>query len=223
MSTLVSDKPIDRVPEPVTRIAEVMATFHARWALCGGWAVDAWLGKQTRDHGDIDISVFEDDQRALFDHLTGWDLIAHDDQVAGDTSERWDGRWLKCPAHIHGRGPGANDGMPDRLDGPAQQGFGLDIQIDKRSGSEWVMRREPRVCLPLRRSDAQSPWGVPAAAPEVILFYKSRGLRRRDHADFTALLPNLTDEQRDWLRDAIARVGHPWLGQLAASGSPTAA
>ena len=51
--------------------------------------------------------------------------------------------------------------------------------------------------------------------PEVLLFYKARELRRRDKLDFLALLPHLTVEQRDWLRNAISLVGHPWLSQLS--------
>jgi hypothetical protein len=46
-----------------------MSSFPAPWALCGGWAIDAWLGRQTREHGDVDVSVFLQDQRALFEHL----------------------------------------------------------------------------------------------------------------------------------------------------------
>jgi hypothetical protein len=40
--------------------------------------VDAWIGEQTRDHVDIDIVAFVDDQRAVFEQLSSWNLIAHD-------------------------------------------------------------------------------------------------------------------------------------------------
>ena len=214
MSTSVSNQPANHVPEPVARVAELMSTYGSTWSLCGGWAVDAWLGRQTRDHGDIDISVFHDDQRAIFDHLAGWQLIAHDPNVPGDTSEPWDGRHLDLPAHIHGRADDAR--LPDRLDVPAQQGFGLDIQIDERSGSDWIVSREPRIMASLRQCVRQSAWGLPTAVPEVLLFYKARGfIRRRDQLDFLALLPELTQEQHGWLRNAISLVGHPWLAQLS--------
>lgn len=192
-----------------------MSSFRPTWCLCGGLAVDAWLGRQTRDHGDVDIAVFQDDLGAFFDHLAGWDLIAHDTQVAGDTSEPWNGRPLVLPAHIHGRSPEARDSMPDRLDDPAQQGFGLDIQVNERSGDDWIFSRAPRISLPLHQCVGQSGWGLPTLVPEVLLFFKARDLRRRDKLDFLGLLPHLTDEQRDWLRNAISLVGHPWLTQLS--------
>ena len=188
-----------------------MSTFRPRWYLCGGWAVDSCLGRQTRDHADLDFSVFQDDQQAIFDHLAGWQLIGHDDNVADDSSESWDGRRLNLPAHIHARSHDSH----------------LDIQVNERSGSDWILSREPLITLPLRQCVQQSAWGLPTVGPEVILFYKANpprwrdglrpALRRRDERDFLALLLHLTEEQRYWLREAISLVqpGHPWLPQLS--------
>ena len=111
--------------------------------------------------------------------------------------------------------------MPESLDSPGAQDFGLDVQINECDGGDWVMHREPRVSLNMKRGIAESPWGVPAVVPEVLLFYKGWPqdevgfLRRRDKLDFAALLPTLRGEQRVWLRSAIERVGHPWLPQLS--------
>ena len=208
MSTSVSRQPMNHVPEPVARVAALMSAFPPKWSLSGGWAVDAWLGRQTRDHVDVDIAVFQDDQRAIFDHLAGWQLIAHDPQVAGDSAEPWDGRRLVLPAHIHARSPDARRRLPDRLDAPAQVGFSLDIQLNERSSVDWVFSREPRITVPLRRCVRQSGWGLPTLAPEVILFYKAKEPRSHDEFDFLALLPHLTEKQRHWLREAISLV-HP--------------
>jgi len=215
------------VPEPLARVADLMSTFRPRWYLCGGWAVDSWLGRQTRDHADLDFVVFQDDKHALFDHLAGWQLIGHDDNVAGDSSESWDGRRLDLPAHIHARAPDASRRLPDRLDAPVQAGFSLDIQLNELSGRDWIFRREPLISLPLRSCTRQSAWGLPTVGPEIILFYKANpprwrdgqrpAMRRRDERDFLALLPHLTNKQRSWLREAISLVhpGHPWLPQYS--------
>jgi len=47
------------VPDAVAYVRDLLAGFGATWFLCGGWAADAWLGRQTRDHFDVDISVLQ--------------------------------------------------------------------------------------------------------------------------------------------------------------------
>ncbi len=222
------------VPEPVARIGELMSTYRPAWALCGGWAVDAWLGRLTRDHGDVDIAVF--DQPALFEHLTGWQLIGHEQTKENPGADLWDGRTLVLPAHLHGRPPEMSGPLPERFD-PAgarllfpEDGFWLDVNLCERSPTgrtadgEWVLNREPRVVLPLAGAIRQSGWGLPTVAPEVILFYKAtlyvgtkNHLSPRDEADFVALLPLLTEGQRGWLREAVSQVyvgEHPWMGRI---------
>jgi Aminoglycoside-2''-adenylyltransferase len=217
------------VPEEVARIGEVMSTYRPPWALAGGWAVDAWLGRVTRYHQDVDPVVF--DQPALFKHLAGWQLIGHEETKENEGSELWDGRALIPPAHLHGRSPEDRGPLPERFDDAGmrvvfpEDGFWLDIQLCERSGGDWVLNREPRVVLPLTKCIRQSAWGSPTVAPEVILFFKAtlyvgtkNHLRPHDEADFDALLPLLKDEQREWLREAVLRVyvgEHPWLGRLA--------
>ncbi|MBK7126671.1 MAG: hypothetical protein IPH65_12265 [Dehalococcoidia bacterium] len=93
------------VPEPVARVAALMSAYPFPWALCGGWAVDSWLGRVTREHADLDIAVFESDQRALLEHLAEWNLIAHDEDEP-QAIEPWTGRTLVLPAHLHAREPG---------------------------------------------------------------------------------------------------------------------
>ncbi len=198
------------VPEPVARVVALMSTFQPWWSLCGGWAVDAWLGRPTRDHHDVDLTVFVDDQSALFDHLTGWRLVAHDQQVDGDTLEPWSGRPLELPAHVHAR---------------SEDGVDLEVLVNARSGGNWLLDLEHGLTLPLGRCVGESAWGVPTVVPEVLLFYKATAYfgvpriedRPQDEGDFRALLPLLDAGPRAWLRQAVAliRPGHPWLIPLA--------
>ena len=217
------------IPEEVARTGDVMSTFDAPWALAGGWAVDAWLGRVTRDHEDVDIAVF--DQQPLFEHLAGWQLIGHEQaEVTQSGADLWDGHPLALPAHIHGRPPELSGPLPERFDDSGmrvlfpEDGFWLDIQLGERSDGDWVLNREPRVAVPLAGCIRQSGWGLPTVAPEVILFLKAtlyvgtkNHLRPHDEADFLALLPLLSEGQREWLREAVSRVyvgEHPWVGRL---------
>jgi hypothetical protein len=205
---LLSSSVPNQVPEPLARVADFMSTFDGIWYVCGGWAVDAWLGRQTRDHDDVDIAVFQDGLDVVLAHFGGWQLNAHD-SLTLDSVEQWDGRPLRLPAHIHARLGGSN----------------LDIQVNERSGNDWLLSREPRIVLDLRRCAAKSVWGLATLVPEVILFFKATAYfgiegpwgRPHDAADFLGLLPVLGTKQREWLRAAIslAQLGHPWLSQLS--------
>ena len=221
-------------PDAVSRIAEIMANYPGRWVLSGGWAVDAWLDAETRDHGDIDISVFLDDSQALYEYLAGWELVGHD-AFTDNINQLWDGRLLQLPAHLHGRLARPGEEIP--REGPllADGGFGAEFVLNERTeGDEWVLyfdpadgkgpARKPVVTIPLERAVRESRYGVPTLVAEAVLFYKATAykgtrhyLRSRDHVDFERLLPRLDYDQRAWLADAITQVeaDHPWLGVLA--------
>ncbi len=227
------------LPEaPFAHIASVMSTFHRPWFLCGGWAVDAWLGRQTRVHGDVDIGLFADDQATLFDRLAGWHMVAHDESRPTNT-DPWDGRPLGLPAHIHARPPGeVNQELLRRWVTPphtqALDGLDYEFVINRRSGDDWLLESprlkpgsrgqlEPLIPLPLDQAVRDSPAGLPAAVPEVIMFFKATAYRDsdkyprpHDESDFRALLPLATRGGREWLTQSITTLvaAHPWLPLL---------
>lgn len=205
-----------------------MSTFDRPWFLCGGWAVDAWIGAQRRGHQDIDIAVFADSQRPLFEHLAGWHLIAHHPDDAGDVTAAWDGRHLRLPAHIHARPPGeANlEALLDWVPGPRKRDpDGLDVEfiLDESRDGEWLL--DERLSLPLERAVRPSPPGLPAAAPAVLAYFKATAYwgrpgypRPHDLDDFRALFPLLSGEDVQWLKTALGAFVHPWLAELAIDG-----
>jgi hypothetical protein len=216
------------VPEAVAYVRDLLRGFGAPWFLCGGWAVDAWLGQQTRDHWDVDIAVFHHDQRVIVEHLPDWALVGHDPNVADDTTEQWNGRHLDLPAHIHVPESGSPLATSPALTHSAVE---FEFLLNERSGHDWVLSREPRVAVALEHGTRQCSWGLPTAAPEVVLFYKAGGhltaagagaggggIRARDEQDFLALLPTLAEARRAWLRESLGRVlpEHPWLARLTA-------
>jgi len=132
------------------------------------------------------------------------------------------GRAASPPAgtHIHARGPEAAGPMPPGGLARSEDGFRVEFYLDDRSGDDWILSRQPSITLPVRNAIAEATWGLPVVAPEILLFFKSRDLRSNDMLDFRELLPPLTPTQREWLHDAISRLGHPWLNDLARKETP---
>ena len=121
-------------------------------------------------------------------------------------------RHLGDPSHIHARPPErAGDSPRERhRDRPRTASSSTSRSTPARATMGAARRPEDHAC-PFDRAVRTSPWGMPTASPEVLLFFKARDLRRRDKTDFAALLPLLTTRparvaaRRD--RDARASVG----------------
>lgn len=81
---------------------------------------------------------------------------------------------------------------------------------------EWIFRRAPQIRGSLSTLRRVNKDGIPYLAPEIQLFYKARGLRPKDKADFARTLPALDEKSRQWLAQSLALVhpGHVWLTNL---------
>lgn len=208
-----------------------MAGLNRPWALAGGWAVDAWLGHQTRSHGDVDILVAHRDQRALFDHLADWNMVAHDPPIAGggSNSDAWDGHHLTLPAHIHARPPGAANREAVRawVTPPyraPRDDMNVEIILDDIADGRWTLSDEPKISLPVHQCFDESSRAVPCVRPVVLMFFKALAYRElpgyprpHDEADFWSLEPLVSADERGWLGDCVRQVkpSHPWLERLA--------
>jgi hypothetical protein len=143
-------------------------------------------------------------------------MVGHDPNVPDDTTEQWSGRRLDPPAHIHMPTAGSILSTSETLTHSAHE---FEFLLNESAGSHWILHRDPDIAVPLNHAGSLSPWGLPAAAPEIILFFKAAGSTRpHDTLDFQALRPILTEPQQTWLRESIAALdpAHPWLPGLAA-------
>jgi hypothetical protein len=50
-------------------LAGLLARLRTPWWVCGGWAFDLFLNRETRRHDDLDVAVLRGDQPALFRYL----------------------------------------------------------------------------------------------------------------------------------------------------------
>lgn len=185
---------------------EAFALFRALpapWWLAGGWALDLFVGRQTRDHADLDIEVLRRDQFAIQRHLAGWDL-----QTAANGALR---PWPP--------GVALDDGVNSIWCRPAPGApWAMQIMFASSSGDEWCYRRQPTIARPLGSLGLMTAEGLAYLAPEVQLLYKSRTPRAKDDADFGLVLPLLGTARARWLLAAL-REAHPeqhWIPQLAA-------
>jgi hypothetical protein len=177
-------------PLEVATVAVMLERSDARWWLSGGRAIDHWVGRTTRAHGDIDVSTLRSNLQQLLAVLpAGLEPVAAmggqlrpladhvDDPALHNIWVRDHGRWL--------------------------------LQLNVEDGDErcWRYRRDPRITLPWDRAVAVVRT-VPTGTPATQLLWKSAAPRPRDDADCAAVRHTLSGDEREWLRGAI-RTAHP--------------
>jgi predicted glycosyl hydrolase (DUF1957 family) len=54
-----------RTLDEVFAVCRFMADFLGAWWVGGGWAIDLWLGDQSRDHEDIEVCILRRDQHLV--------------------------------------------------------------------------------------------------------------------------------------------------------------
>src|SRR2546427_535915 len=90
--------------EPVRHIAAIMRGFKRPWFVAGGWALDLFLGRETREHEDIEIAILRRDQEALCRFFSGGEMEKIVPGAGDSKRQLWRGEWLPPPIHeIHVR------------------------------------------------------------------------------------------------------------------------
>ena len=186
--------------------ADAVALFGelSHWWVAGGWAIDLWLGRQTREHVDLDIATLRTSQQAFWQRLEGWDLHLG---TAPDVVEPWPTTPTSVPPPLHAVWCRETPSSP----------WAFEILLNDSDGADWLFRRDARVRLPLARIGGTSSEGIPYLVPEIVLLYKAKNVRANDVKDFDAAVSELTVGQRSWLRRALEMVhpGHPWIESLS--------
>lgn len=181
-------------------LGQVLGTGPAApWCVVGGWAIDIWLGRQTRPHGDIEIATprgsFRDLRRTLERSLTLY--------VAGDDQTILLGKGNAFPVDRHQCW--VSDAGKWRLD----------VMLEPGDRDTWVFRRDARV-RESRDRMVDRLGDIPFLRPEGVLLYKAKACRSKDEADFRLALDHLDIDACRWLASALKSVhpGHHWLDRL---------
>ena len=188
-------------PWSPAQVATILKDSNPTWCIVGGWAIDLWLGRNTRAHADIEISAPRDDffdlRRALEPR---YQLYAAGN---GETSAL-----------------GIDEAFPSSrhqcwIADPGSGKWHLDLMLEPGDSQTWVFRRDHRI-IESRDRMIDRDGDIPFLRPEGVLLYKADSPRAKDQADLEACLPSLTPESRAWLATSLSMIhpDHPWLDPL---------
>jgi hypothetical protein len=156
-------------------VAETMNDVGVWWAVAGGWAIDLWLGEQTRAHHDVEVVVRRCDQATVHEALSPrWDLSCLD--PPGGDWQPWSGGSIKPPAfQLQARSSTVE----------------FDLFTETTDQVMWHFRRDDRISRPLSEVITLSGSGLPIVRPEVQLLYMAKSTEPKHQHDFDVVRPRL--------------------------------
>ena len=181
--------------------ADWLCGLRKPWWIAGGWALDLFVGHQTRPHADLDVGILRRDVPIVLRHLASWECYEATQgnlvRMAAGAIPRVEVNSLWCrPA--------------------GSVAWTLEILLDHSDNDRWLFRRQPQISRPLTTLTRRGASGIPYLAPEIQLLYKSKSPRPRDQTDFDCVAPLLDSDGRTWLRDSLRSCDpqHEWLRNL---------
>jgi len=213
--------------EMVKKIGRLMEGCSFDYAICGGYAIDLFVGYKTREHGDIDLMLFWDQKQVAADylHAKGYEIyemlgggkVRHMVHELSDERRNVFGMKPGCPlVELFETGEENVYWMRFHHDGQNDPDYIEFLFNDIHEGmfiyprAEGISREKNKAILERDR--------VRYLAPEICLLYKSSELDRNGYiADFEVALPLLDAEQKIWLAVALRTAfpdGHEWIERL---------
>ena len=205
--------------------------------VCGGFALELFLGKTMRSHSDLDISIFADNRKDAVELLlaNGWDVYQRgqfqkqifnkEDPLVQECRNIWA---IKSGSHIIVKPIEGEENLYDYEILGSQTAFNfIEMVIDTKDGDNFLLGKtlgdEKNISREMDKAILFKA-GIPYMASEVVLFLKSHPSylthefhKEKTPGDFAAIIPALPDESREWLVKAL-EVAYPegnyWISEL---------
>lgn len=194
------------------------------WAVCGGYALDLFLDRTLRTHGDIDICVFEKDRAEILAYMLEQDWRVYEFRgqgklrplTAGRSSES--GRNLMClkgDCELVKFYPCEEEGLLyyQFFHTGMKQFDYIEFLFNTVQGDHFVFDKKKEIERELSQALLFRD-GTPYLAPEIVLLYKASQADNQDYQyDFEQTYPYLSSEQKAWFIQNLDKRypdGHCW-------------
>ena len=209
----------------LNQLDNFMADIKVDYALCGGYAIDVFLGKKTRPHKDLDVAVFWEDRDRIVQHMLnqGWDIYEpcgtaylhkiHD--VSNQKCVR-DNIWCVQSGNPHYKfTKHEKDMYAVDFDNSEQSKLDyIEFLFNTRIRGLFLYRRNHEITRSLDNAILKIN-STPCLAPELVLLYKSTASDNTDYQlDFNNAINKMNDEQLKWLQNSLIAMfpsGHEWI------------
>lgn len=217
-------------------LKELLDSMGIFWAVCGGDAIDLFVGAQTRAHKDIDAAVlWEDRERIITGFLErGWRVFEPDHGLLREITaleedlRTEDNLWCIRPETKGYQIVPKHDNFYEITTKRKQQDVldYVEVLFNRVVDGKFLYKRNPDIFL--ERYLYHDTKGIPYLAPEMVLLYKSVFVRmpptpenleaaENYRHDFRVAAEKMGAQQRSWLKAALEicyPMGHEWAPLL---------
>ena len=171
------------------------------WYVTSGWALDLFLGQQTRDHTDLEFATLPSDipkaRKALSEleffaaHNGKLSYLERDADVPDDIWQVWDADFKS-------------------------QAWRVDMIIERGTTDRWVYKRNSAISQLRDQAIYLNDQGIPLLASVNVLLFKAKHTRDKDVQDLDLVLPHPRPHEKVLLRRWIVseHSANPWLALL---------
>lgn len=210
----------------IEELCEHLSGLKIDWHLCGGLALDVYLGRITRRHKDLDITVNFDDMRECIGYLKykGWNIevpvgggrLVPVEYVLNHPDLSFDNIWCFKD--------GAGFLFTEKTEGvyryvrySREEQRKLDfieVLFNRVEDGLFFFKRNHSITRSIEKAFIKKD-GISILAPELVLLYRSKDLGNLDYVrDFELVIKVLEEERYNWFIKAMKMAypeGHPWI------------
>ena len=212
----------------ITQLNCFMANTGLDYAICGGHAIDLFLGKKTRQHKDLDAIIYWEDRDRIVQHMLdeGWEIYEpcgtpymHKINNISDQMRVKSNIWCIKPTNQHYKcTEHEKDMFAVDFDNSEQTDLDyIEFLFNTKTDEHFLYSRNHDVKLELNRAVLHIG-NFPCLAPEMVLLYKSTAADEPEYQlDFDNTIVKLNNEQLSWLKESLVFMfpdGHKWLNNL---------
>jgi hypothetical protein len=176
--------------EQCLKVKTIMDKFGYPWFIAGGWAIDLFLGKETRIHADIEIGIYRKHQMQLYRYLEKYKKYYIDNRslVGKHEKREWNKEYLRLPIHE----------LYVEI-----QGLEIEMLLNERDDTNWIYRRNEKIKREEKKAILLTDKSIPYLCPEIVLLYKTKNSRDKDIKDIENVIPVMNEEQKRWLDESL--------------------
>ena len=213
----------------ILKCQNFLKDFRYTYAVCGGYALELFTGKNWRTHSDLDITLFNADRKNIISYMLskGWNVyepLHTTSSLRLITNPNDEGTLNRH--YIWGIKPGCTfikiKPKPDEdsiflyeILNKEQLHFDfIDIIFNDQQDGAFICNKSKNIVRKLDKAILHHK-GIPYLAPEIILFFISNPAyiesdyhREKTNADWKSIPSFLPKESLKWLADAI-RAAYP--------------